>query len=148
MATAGQQWAGYDYPIGLAGKPAGLVQGTKRNRYGRRADAESAPGRFTFRTVSADCPKICKSGHRLPKSRAAFNDRIDALSTELRAVADHRLVELALRQPSEPKSRARRVNRPRLAARLAPTANIEAPKRPLQTPNVSGCAALAQWAES
>ena len=130
MATAGRQWAGYDYPIGLAGKPAGLVQGTKRNRYGRRADAESAPGRFTFRTVSAGYSR------KFASPDIVYQNHVPRLMTALmrsppncEPFADHRLVELALRQPSEPKSRARRViarnwqpalRRPRISSAQTP----------------------------
>ena len=67
-----------------------------------------------------------------------FNDRVSMqYSTELREpFLDHRLVELALRQPSDRKlqSGVRKVLLRQLAQRIVPGAIVEAPKRPLQTP--------------
>jgi asparagine synthase (glutamine-hydrolysing) len=67
-----------------------------------------------------------------------FNDRVSMRSsTELREpFLDHRLVELALRQPVERKLRdgVHKWMLRRIAARLAPASVVEAPKRPLQTP--------------
>src|SRR5207244_6103747 len=67
-----------------------------------------------------------------------FNDRVSMqYSTELREpFLDHRLFELALRQPPERKLEGgvRKVLLRRLARDLVPSGVVEAPKRPLQTP--------------
>jgi asparagine synthase (glutamine-hydrolysing) len=67
-----------------------------------------------------------------------FNDRVSMrVSTELREpFLDHRLFELALRQPADRKISGgvrKRLLR-RIASRLLPVGVVEAPKRPLQTP--------------
>ena len=71
------------------------------------------------------------------------------VSTELREpFLDHRLVELALRQPVERKiqGETRKFLLRKLAARLAPAGVVEAPKRPLQTPQREWLRGpLAEW---
>ncbi len=148
-----EQWAGYDYyQSALQGKPAGLVQGTNEKPVrpecltpGFRAQAE----KFSFTCKSTGtCPQASLDPVRnlqvrdivytkIPRA-TRFNDRISMrVSTELREpFLDHRLVELALRQPVERKiqGETRKYLLRKLAARLAPSGVVEAPKRPLQTP--------------
>ena len=74
---------------------------------------------------------------KLPRA-LRFNDRISMrASTELREpFLDHRLVELALRQPLEHKLN-RDVNKwmlRRIVHQMLPVEVVEAPKRPVQTP--------------
>lgn len=81
-----------------------------------------------------------------------FNDRISMMySTELREpFLDHRLFELAMRQPPERKIR-RGVHKAllrQLASSLLPQGVVEAPKRPLQTPQREWLRGpLNSWAE-
>ena len=67
-----------------------------------------------------------------------FNDRISMrASTELREpFLDHRPFELAFRQPPERKiaGGVSKLTLRKIAARLLPEGVVEAPKRPLQTP--------------
>jgi asparagine synthase (glutamine-hydrolysing) len=74
---------------------------------------------------------------KIPKS-LRFNDRVSMRSsTELREpFLDHRLVELAMRQPPERKIRndTRKWLLRQIAGQLLPNSVVEAPKRPLQTP--------------
>ena len=81
-----------------------------------------------------------------------FNDRVSMrVSTELREpFLDHRLFELALRQPPE-----RKINGGigkwmlrQMAVRMLPEGVVEAPKRPLQTPQREWLRGpLSVWAE-
>jgi asparagine synthase (glutamine-hydrolysing) len=81
-----------------------------------------------------------------------FNDRISMrASTELREpFLDHRVVELAMKQPARHKVAGgirKRLLR-RAAARLLPAGVVEAPKRPVQTPQREWLAgALREWAD-
>jgi asparagine synthase (glutamine-hydrolysing) len=89
---------------------------------------------------------------KIPRA-TRFNDRISMrVSTELREpFLDHRLVELALCQPVERKIQGdtRKYLLRKLAARLAPAGVVEAPKRPLQTPQREWLRGpLAKWAEA
>ena len=88
---------------------------------------------------------------KIPRA-VRFNDRISMRSsTELRSpFLDHRLFELALRQPESMKLRGetRKWLPRRLAAALAPEGVVEAPKRPLQTPQREWLRGpLCGWAE-
>jgi asparagine synthase (glutamine-hydrolysing) len=81
-----------------------------------------------------------------------FNDRVSMRSsTELREpFLDHRLFELALRQPVERKIRGAtgKWMLRRLAAKLAPKELVEAPKRAVQTPQREWLRGpLSTWAE-
>jgi asparagine synthase (glutamine-hydrolysing) len=74
---------------------------------------------------------------KLPRA-LRFNDRVSMrASTELREpFLDHRLVELAMRQPAERKVRGKTGKwlLRRIASDLVPEGITEAPKRPVQTP--------------
>jgi asparagine synthase (glutamine-hydrolysing) len=88
---------------------------------------------------------------KIPRA-TRFNDRISMrVATELREpFLDHRLVELALRQPVERKihGETRKYLLRKMAARLIPAGVVEAPKRPLQTPQREWLRGpLAKWSE-
>jgi asparagine synthase (glutamine-hydrolysing) len=89
---------------------------------------------------------------KIPRA-TRFNDRISMrVATELREpFLDYHLVELALRQPVERKiqGETRKYLLRKLAARLAPAGVVEAPKRPLQTPQREWLRGpLAIWTET
>lgn len=154
-----EQWAGYDYyAAALTGETAGTVQGTKESPF--RVDcllpelaslAENPAYRQPFidnlrnlQYRDAICTKIPRA--------LRFNDRISMrASCELREpFLDHRLFELALRQPGDRKIQAgvRKWMLRRITRRLAPSGVVEAPKRPLQTPQREWLrGALKDWAE-
>lgn len=140
-----EQWAGYDYyRTAIAGAPAPVVQGL--------TDRPVRPGclvpGFAERAVPFEPPRgftdpLRALQHRdlsftkIPRA-LRFNDRVSMrASVELREpFLDHRLVELALRQPAGRKVRdgtGKWLLR-RIAADLIPGGIAEAPKRPLQTP--------------
>jgi len=82
-----------------------------------------------------------------------FNDRISmCYSTELREpFLDHRLFELAFRQPAERKiaNGTGKWMLRRMASHLLPAGIVEAPKRPLQTPQREWLAGpLRYWASA
>ena len=140
-----EQWAGYDYYGSAArGGPAGLVQGTKdapvrpeclTPEFRERSEPWVAPTRFADSLRSLQYRDIRFT--KIPRA-LRFNDRVSMqYSTELREpFLDHRLFELALRQPPERKLEGgvRKVLLRRLARDLVPSGVVEAPKRPLQTP--------------
>jgi asparagine synthase (glutamine-hydrolysing) len=153
-----EQWAGYDYyQSALRGKPAGLVQGTKE----RTVIAESLTPDFRARAEPFDPPQVLADPVRnlqvrdlaytkIPRA-TRFNDRISMrVSTELREpFLDHRLIELALCQPVDRKLRGetRKWLLRQIASRLIPSGVVEAPKRPLQTPQREWLRGpLASWA--
>ncbi|HKQ75584.1 MAG TPA: asparagine synthase (glutamine-hydrolyzing) [Blastocatellia bacterium] len=81
-----------------------------------------------------------------------FNDRVSMrVSTELREpFLDHRLFELALRQPPERKIKGGigKWMLRQMAGRMLPEGVVEAPKRPLQTPQREWLRGpLSHWAE-
>jgi asparagine synthase (glutamine-hydrolysing) len=139
-----EQWAGYDYYRTAKDGPAQRVQGTRESPV--RPDCVVP----AFRSLAEafEPPAGCASRLRnlqyadtrftkLPKA-LRFNDRISMRSsTELREpFLDHRLFELAFRQPDD-----RKINGGRskwllraLTRELVPNAVSEAPKRALQTP--------------
>lgn len=140
-----EQWAGYDYYRNEAGQP--VIQGS-------RDPATFATGLLPeFRalandTARADCypDRLRNLQYRditqtkLPRA-LRFNDRISMrASTELREpFLDHRLVELALRQPAARKVEPRpggqgKILLRQMAARLVPADLALAPKRAVQTP--------------
>ncbi len=154
-----EQWAGYDYYRAAAdGGDAGLVQGTS-SPTGRTdclspdflelAQPLSAPHPFgdPLRDVQYRDTRFTK----IPRA-VRFNDRISMrASTELRSpFLDHRLFELAFRQPESLKlrGRTRKWLPRRLAGVIAPEGVVEAPKRPLQTPQREWLrGSLRGWAE-
>jgi asparagine synthase (glutamine-hydrolysing) len=137
-----EQWAGYDYYDAPA--VAGIVQGSKD----RPVKPETLTPEFRARARPFDAPAVFSDRLRNLQYRDArftkipralrFNDRVSMrASTELREpFLDHRLVELALRQPPERKiaGGARKWMLRRIAAAMLPAGVIAAPKRPLQTP--------------
>ncbi len=155
-----EQWAGYDYyQSALQGKSAGLVQGTKEMPVRPEClmpDFAAQAEKFSFPVASPDPVRNLQVRDivyaKIPRA-TRFNDRISMrVSTELREpFLDHRLVELALRQPTERKiqGETRKYLLRKLAARLAPTGVVEAPKRPLQTPQREWLRGpLAKWTEA
>ncbi len=136
-----EQWAGYDY---YRGEGSALVQGTQESPV---RPGCLAPG-FAARAAPFEPPRPFPDRLRNLQLRDArflklpralrFNDRASMRSScELREpFLDHRLFELALRQPPERKisGGTGKVLLRRIAARLAPGSIVEAPKRPLQTP--------------
>jgi len=145
-----EQWAGYDYYTAAVDGPgsrmpaAGTVQGST-DRPVRpeclasefRALAET----FEFPTPYGDALRnlqyrdACYT--KIPRA-LRFNDRVSMQSsTELREpFLDHRMFELALRQPAERKivGQTRKWLLRRMTRKLLPHQLVEAPKRPLQTP--------------
>jgi asparagine synthase (glutamine-hydrolysing) len=140
-----EQWAGYDYYLSaLDGSSAGIVQGVK--------EKPVRPGSLVpeFRALAEplDSPSIFADPLRNLQYRDArytkipralrFNDRVSMrASTELREpFLDHRLFELALRQPPERKIAAgqRKWLLRQVALDLLPQTIVEAPKRSLSTP--------------
>jgi asparagine synthase (glutamine-hydrolysing) len=152
-----EQWAGYDYyQSAVQGESAALVQGTKEKPvhpecltpdFCLRADEITFPAASTDPVRNLQVRDIVFT--KIPRA-TRFNDRISMrVSTELREpFLDHRLVELALRQPVERKIKGdtRKFLLRKLSARLAPAGVIEAPKRPLQTPQREWLRGpLAEW---
>ncbi len=139
-----EQWAGYDYYGSLNGNQPGIVQGVKEKPVRPEClteDFRSLAKPLTFPTVFAD--KLRNAQYRdvrftkIPRAMR-YNDRISMRSsTELREpFLDHRLFELAFRQPVERKI-ADGVGKKMLremVKKLLPASVSEAPKRPLQTP--------------
>jgi asparagine synthase (glutamine-hydrolysing) len=140
-----EQWAGYDYyKAAPSGHTAPTIQGTTSSPV--RPDC-LAP---EFRKLAEpfDSPHPFKDGVRNLQYRDArftkipramrFNDRISMRSsTELREpFLDHRLFELAMRQPIDRKiSNGTRKKMLRdIVRELLPSEVSEAPKRPMQTP--------------
>ena len=142
-----EQWAGYDYyrrALGNDSQPASIVQGSNDSP----VRPECLTPDFAALSESANYPKPFPDALRnlqyrdirctkIPRA-LRFNDRVSMrASTELREpFLDHRLFELALRQPVERKiqgSTHKWLLR-QLAAQLLPSGIVEAPKRPVQTP--------------
>lgn len=155
-----EQWAGYDYyAAALNGASAGVVQGTREQPC--RPKCLTPEFRSLAEPLQATQPfpdKLCNLQYRdtfytkLPRS-LRFNDRISMRSsTELREpFLDHRLFELALRQPAERKiaNGARKWLLREMARQIVPTGIIEAPKRPLQTPQREWLRGeLKSWADA
>jgi asparagine synthase (glutamine-hydrolysing) len=155
-----EAWSGYDYyrRAGAVDHTRGPVQGT---------GGEPPPDSFLLPDFAslADTPEPPLGGDRLralqyrdlrtakiPRA-LRFNDRVSMMfSRELREpFLDHRIVELGLRQPASRKIRhgqgkwlVREV-----ARRIMPRGLVEAPKRPVQTPQREWLRGeLADWAES
>ena len=149
-----EQWAGYDY---YRGDGAPLVQGTAHSpvrpdcllpEFRAAALPAAFPSPFPDRLRNLQYRDARYT--KIPRA-LRFNDRISMrVSTELREpFLDHRLFELALRQPESRKiegDRGKRLLR-RLAAPLLPGGVAGAPKRALQTPQREWLrGALAGWA--
>jgi asparagine synthase (glutamine-hydrolysing) len=158
-----EQWAGYDYYGPLAERGAsGLgvnapLQGT-RTRALRpecllpefRALAEPLLPEERFPDAMRNRQYLDTCFTKLPRA-LRFNDRVSMRhSTELREpFLDHRLFELALRQPADRKVRdgCHKWMLRRIGAALAPAGVVESPKRPVQTPQREWLAGpLRRWA--
>ncbi len=146
-----EQWAGYDYYRAANDRtPAGgreaatFVQGTTQSttRPGcltpefRALAVPFVPPR-PFDDVLRDLQYRDVRHAKLPRA-LRYNDRVSMrASTELREpFLDHRLVELALRQPAGHKIRdgVGKWTLRQLTRKIAPAAVADAPKRALQTP--------------
>lgn len=140
-----EQWAGYDYyQLALEGKTAGIVQGMKEApvkanallpEFNRHAQQFTAPQPFNDALRNLQYRDICYT--KIPRA-LRFNDRVSMrASTELREpFLDHRLFELALRQPADRKifNGAHKWLLRQMSKQLLPSGVVEAPKRPLSTP--------------
>jgi asparagine synthase (glutamine-hydrolysing) len=137
-----EQWAGYDYYRTAVNGSAPLIQGIRQSPVrpeclvpGLCPLAWQPPAPFPDRLRNLQYRDICFT--KIPRA-LRFNDRISMrASTELREpFLDHRLVELALRQPAERKIRdgQQKWMLRSLVTELLPKGVLEAPKRPLQTP--------------
>ena len=140
-----EQWAGYDYyQADSGGSDTAKVQGTKQ----RTMRPECLTPEFRSLAETFDPPRPFPDQLRnrqywdtrytkIPRA-LRFNDRISMrCSIELREpFLDHRLFELALRQPAERKisGGTRKWMLRRIARQLLPHEIVETPKRPLQTP--------------
>ncbi|MGH7603721.1 MAG: asparagine synthase (glutamine-hydrolyzing) [Gemmatimonadaceae bacterium] len=154
-----EQWAGYDYyRYGNGASGGALVQGTStspvrpdclKSDFAALAEPFEAPNKF---------PDVLRNRQyrdarytKIPRA-LRFNDRVSMRSsTELREpFLDHRLFELALRQPPRRKIQCDtgKWMLRRLALRLAPGDLLESPKRPVQTPQREWLRGpLADWAD-
>jgi asparagine synthase (glutamine-hydrolysing) len=153
-----EQWAGYDYYRTAVNGSAGLVQGTAQSpvRPGcltpellALAEKPKMPAPFPDRLRNLQYRDLRYT--KLPRA-LRYNDRVSMRSsTELREpFLDYRVVELALRQPEERKIRDGKQKwmlRDRVGE-LLPAGVVEAPKRPLQTPQREWLRGpLRGWAE-
>ncbi|WP_372716710.1 asparagine synthase (glutamine-hydrolyzing) [Novipirellula sp.] len=144
-----EQWAGYDYYKRVLDGTAkiqdvGTVQAAKKGatrpnclseEFAAVAESFQAPTRYPDALRNLQYRDAMHT--KIPRA-LRFNDRISMRSsTELREpFLDHRLFELALRQPADRKIAngvQKRLLR-KIVARLMPGGVVEAPKRPLQTP--------------
>lgn len=140
-----EQWAGYDYyRAAVMGAAAPIVQGSADSpvrpgclvpEFAAEAEPWLAPERSSDAVRNLQYRDLCNT--KLPRA-LRFNDRISmGTGTELRVpFLDHRLVELALRQPTSRKL-CEGASKPflrQLMRSLLPDAVREAPKRALQTP--------------
>jgi asparagine synthase (glutamine-hydrolysing) len=140
-----EQWAGYDYysaqKNGLSASP---IQGTKQRTTRPeclapefRALAKPFSPPHPFPDVLRNRQYLDTRFTKIPKA-LRFNDRISMRSSiELREpFMDHRLFELAFRQPDERKIQngTRKKLLRDVARRLIDHSIAEAPKRPVQTP--------------
>ncbi|QQS42017.1 MAG: asparagine synthase (glutamine-hydrolyzing) [Acidobacteriota bacterium] len=140
-----EQWAGYDYYRADAnGRKPGLIQGTSESPV--RPDCLVPEFRalahpFEFPEVFPDLLRNTQYRDavrtKIPRAMR-FNDRISMRSSrELREpFLDHRLFELALRQPPERKianGKGKKMLRD-IVSGFIPSGVSEAPKRPMQTP--------------
>jgi len=155
-----EQWAGYDYyASSLNGGHASPIQGTKQRTTRSECllpDFRSLARPFTSPTPFPDSLRNRQYADtrytKIPKA-LRFNDRISMrASIELREpFMDHRLFELAFRQPRERKieNGTRKKLLREVARRLITRSIVEAPKRPVQTPQREWLRGpLKPWAES
>jgi asparagine synthase (glutamine-hydrolysing) len=139
-----EQWAGYDYYAKANGNGASVVQGTKEGP--TRPDClvpefRALAGVTTQRRPFPDQLRNLQYRDafytKLPRA-LRFNDRVSMRSsTELREpFLDHRLFELAMRQPADRKisNGTRKLLLRKMTNRLLPAGIVGSPKRALQTP--------------
>jgi asparagine synthase (glutamine-hydrolysing) len=152
-----EQWAGYDYYQTLNSTESNIVQGIKEKPVRPECLTEnfrSFANSLVFPNVFPD--KLRNTQYRdirftkIPRAMR-FNDRISMRSsTELREpFLDHRLFELAFRQPLEHKivGNTGKVMLRKIVKDLMPEGVAEAPKRPLQTPQREWLSSeLRSWA--
>lgn len=154
-----EQWAGYDYyRAGMGDGAAGLVQGTRERPVRPECltpEFRSLAPEFVPRRPFSDGVRNLQFRDirytKIPRA-LRFNDRVSMrASTELREpFLDHRLVELALRQPVERKivNGTGKWMLRQLVRGMLPAAISEAPKRPVQTPQREWLRGpLREWAE-
>jgi asparagine synthase (glutamine-hydrolysing) len=140
-----EQWGGYEYYCSPDEKRyLGPVQASK-NRALRpeclvaefRARAQSFTPLEPFEDALRNRQYFDTRYAKIPRA-LRFNDRVSARSaTELREpFMDHRLFELAFRQPADRKIRdgTHKWLLRQIAGQLVPASITEAPKRPVQTP--------------
>jgi len=155
-----EQWAGYDYyREALRGGTPGLIQGSRSPathadcltpELSQLVPPLDAPRPFPDALRNAQYRDLCQT--KLPRA-LRFNDRVSMREAEeLREpFLDHRLVELALRQPPERKivgDQGKHLLRS-IASELMPEGLAEAPKRPVQTPQREWLRGpLREWAET
>lgn len=139
-----EQWGGYDYYQKTQTEPVQRIQGAIDSpvkpdclRPDFLSLVEPAPLVNAFPDSLRNRQYTDIRYAKIPRA-LRFNDRASMFaSTELREpFLDHRLVELAFRQPEERKFRndERKWLLRRIAARLMPRQVSKAPKRPVQTP--------------
>jgi asparagine synthase (glutamine-hydrolysing) len=140
-----EQWAGYDYyAASTNGSPASPIQGTKQRTTRPECllpDFRSLAKPFApphpFPDALRNRQYLDTRYTKMPKA-LRFNDRISMRSSiELREpFLDHRLFELAFRQPVERKieNGTRKKLLRDVAKHLVTASVVEAPKRPVQTP--------------
>lgn len=152
-----EQWAGYDYyATALNGNgQAGIVQGTTESpvrpeclvpEFSSLAETVVLPQPFSERLRNLQYRDARYT--KIPRA-LRFNDRVSMRSsTELREpFLDHRLFELALRQPPERKiaqGRGKWLLR-EMTEGLLPRGIATAPKRPLQTPQREWLRGPLRW---
>lgn len=140
-----EQWAGYDYYNASSnGATAPVVQGS----VDRAVRPECLDAEFAALATRFEPPNVFEDELRnlqyrdtrftkIPRAMR-FNDRISMRSsTELREpFLDHRMFELAFRQPAERKivNGTRKKMLRDIARKFLPRTVSESPKRPLQTP--------------
>jgi asparagine synthase (glutamine-hydrolysing) len=139
-----EQWAGYDYYQSLNGHQPNMVQGVFEKPV--RPNCLTPEFRALSKTLefpSVFPDKLRNTQYRdvrftkIPRAMR-FNDRVSMRSsTELREpFLDHRLFELAFRQPTRRKISdgvGKKMLR-EIVKELLPVSLVETPKRPLQTP--------------
>jgi asparagine synthase (glutamine-hydrolysing) len=138
-----EQWAGYDY-YAKESTSSSIVQGSSDSpvrpeslyqSFRLLAERPQYPTPFNDFVLNTQYRDILHT--KIPRA-LRFNDRISMrASTELREpFLDHRLFELALRQPFRYKiaDGKHKWFLREVAKRYLPTQLVEAPKRPLQTP--------------
>ncbi len=144
-----EQWAGYEYyKRVLTGESSVQQVGTVQAAKGSATRPQCLTAEFRRLAESFETPspfgdplrdlQYRDTKHTKIPRALRFNDRVSMrASTELREpFLDHRLFELALRQPPERKinGETQKYLLRKIVGELLPGGVVEAPKRPLQTP--------------